>query len=160
MAKKDVNIRLITKQRDKKDTETMELTTDGKFWSEGDVYYIQYNETKTTGFEGSVTTLKIEKHSVTINRTGDYSAVLILEKSREHYGHYITPAGSLDIGTRTYNIVSKFSNDGGELYLRYGVYINGAFLNLTKMVINVTPKRVKAIENKRKIKLLSEDNTK
>lgn len=149
MDTKKVDIIILTSQTDRDGTEDMELKTEGEFWVDDDNQYcVKYVESATTGYEGSVTTIYIGNNNVTIKRVGDYSAILILEKGREHYGHYLTPAGGLEIGTRTYTIRPNFNSDGGTLYLRYGIYVNGAFLNLTKMKLTVSLGKIREVDGK------------
>jgi uncharacterized beta-barrel protein YwiB (DUF1934 family) len=148
MEKKKIDLKIITNQRDRENSEKMELVTEGLYWKQDDGYCIEYKETRTTGFEGSVTTIKAEKDSVYVSRSGDYAAALVIEKNREHYGHYITPVGSLDVGTRAYGVKNALNDKGGTLYMQYGVYLNGTFMNLTKMLVEVRVIENTALENK------------
>jgi uncharacterized beta-barrel protein YwiB (DUF1934 family) len=133
--KRKIKLLILTEQQDRDDSEKMELKTDGLIWKEDDSIVIEYAESRTTGFEGCTTTIKTAPDAVYVQRTGDYSSSLIIEENKEHYGHYITPMGNVDIGTRAYDIKNDLTELGGSLYLRYGLYVNGVFMNLTKMLV-------------------------
>ena len=53
------------------DQDSVELTTVGRLYRRGEAYYICYNESEATGFDGAKTTLKVEgDRRVTMRRTG------------------------------------------------------------------------------------------
>lgn len=135
VTKKKSKLKIVSEQREREDSEKIELETEGYLWKEKDSICLSYNESKTTGFEDSVTTIKICGTTVSIDRTGEYSASMIVEKNKERYGHYLTPMGGIDVGTRTYEVKNEIDENGGSVYLRYGLYVNGAFMNLTNMLI-------------------------
>lgn len=58
MKKKDVFISIVGKQTAENESETSELYTNGTFYKDKDVYYISYNETQASGFDGCRTVVK------------------------------------------------------------------------------------------------------
>lgn len=156
--KKKSKITIITQQTESDDSSRMELTTQGFYWQENDRTFIQYNETKATGFEGSITTLTIENGTVYIKRNGEFSSGLVLETKKEHYGHYFTPMGSFDITTKTYRIKNELKENGGHLFLQYGVYANGMFLSQTKLLLTVKAEPEQTPETNEVKTILKEEN--
>lgn len=135
MSKKKSRFIIITEQKDRDNSDKMELRTDGLMWKDGEHIVLQYNESKATGYEGSVMTIRAGKDTVFVNRNGEYSASMVIEKSKEHYAHYETPMGGVDVSTKAYSVKNNLTEKGGEIAMKYGVYINGMFANFTDIKI-------------------------
>lgn len=135
MSKKKSRFLIVTEQKDRDNSDKMELKTDGYIWKDGEHIVLQYNETKATGFDGSVMTIKAAENTVFVNRNGEYSASMVIEKSKEHYAHYETPMGGVDVSTKAYSVKNNLTENGGEIAMKYGVFINGMFANFTHIKI-------------------------
>lgn len=90
--KKDVIITIKGTQFADDEQDSVELTTVGLLYRRGNAYYICYNESEATGFDGAKTTLKVEgDRRVTMRRTGDnMRSQLIIEKGQRHQCFYDT----------------------------------------------------------------------
>ncbi|MEA5050836.1 MAG: DUF1934 domain-containing protein [Oscillospiraceae bacterium] len=125
-------------QRADGDTDRLSLSTLGKFYKKDDDYYISYTETEATGYNGAVTTLRVEAdRRVTMSRTGEAVSQLTLEKGRKHMCHYDTGFGSFMLGVRADTIENRLTDKGGRLRLRYALDLNATQLSENELDITV-----------------------
>jgi hypothetical protein rflaF_06381 len=114
-----------------------ELLTKAKFTRENGVDIISYEDTSATGFEGCVTTIKIDgEKSASIVREGTANSVLSLEIGRKHFCQYGTPYGSLQIGVYTHTIENNISKNG-RIYLKYTLDLNSSYLSDNEIIMTV-----------------------
>lgn len=136
--KKDVLITIKGVQKIENEKDTTELFTQGNFYKKNNSYYITYDESKATGFEGSTTTLKVEgTQKITLIRSGSIRSHLIVQNGERSIGHYGTSEGNLAIGVFTKKINSSLSDSGGDLYFSYNLDINSSLLSENEVYINV-----------------------
>lgn len=136
--KKDVfiTIRGIQKVDDEKDT--TELFTQGNFYRKNNNYYISYDESGATGFQGSTTTLKVEGNDkVTMIRSGSTRSHLIVQNGERNIGHYGTSEGHLAIGVYAKQIRSDLNEHGGDLFFSYNLDINSSLISENEVYINI-----------------------
>ncbi|MEG0692101.1 MAG: DUF1934 domain-containing protein [Oscillospiraceae bacterium] len=136
--KKDVFITIkgIQKVDDEKDT--TELFTQGNFYKKNNNYYITYDESEATGFQGSTTTLKVEGNDkVTLIRSGTTRSHLIVQNGERNIGHYGTAEGNLAIGVYTKQIKSSLDDNGGDLFFSYSLDINSNLISENEVYINI-----------------------
>lgn len=120
------------------ESDVTELFTQGLFYKKNDNYYITYDETETTGFDGSKTTLKVEgNQKVTLMRSGKSKSHLIIENGERNVGHYGTDAGNMMIGVYTKEISSELTDAGGDIYFSYQLDINSTLISENEVYINV-----------------------
>lgn len=139
--KKDVLISIIGTQTDIEDyVDTTKLYTDGTLQEKNGLFYIKYDETEATGFEGCKTTIKADgKDKITMLRLGACNSHLVVQKGIRSVGHYETSAGNVAIGINTKRIEQNLNADGGELRFKYDVDINSEFLSCNEVVVKVKP---------------------
>ena len=96
--------------------DSVELTTVGRLYRRGEAYYICYNESEATGFDGAKTTLKVEgDRRVTMRRTGEnMRSQLIIEKGERHQCFYDTGYGAMMLGISGDDIISCLNDSGGR----------------------------------------------
>lgn len=136
--KKDVWISIKGIQQIDDEKDTVELFTQGNFYRRNNSYYITYEESETTGFEGCKTTLKIEgENKITLIRSGLHRSHLIMENGERNLGHYGTDAGDMVIGVNTRQIKSGLSDQGGDLYFSYSLDINSSLLSENEVFVSV-----------------------
>ena len=117
-----------------------ELLTKARFFHENGWDIISYEDTSATGFEGSVTTIKVDSgQSASIVREGSANSVLSLEMGRKHFCQYGTPYGSMQIGVYTHAIKNTISEDG-RLYLKYTLDLNSSYLSDNEITMTVQEK--------------------
>ncbi|MBR4555807.1 MAG: DUF1934 domain-containing protein [Ruminococcus sp.] len=136
--KKDVNIKLISKQTDGDSTDEIELLTEGLFRYGKDSYEISYNETEATGFEGAVTKLTVMgSEKVEMVRSGAASSNIVIEMGRKHHCHYGTPFGEFMVGVTAKQISSNISENGGDLDFSYVIDVNSSYVGDFEIKIQV-----------------------
>ena len=101
--------------------ERIEIMTYGTFVKKGGSYYITYKETKTVGFEGCTTTIKIAEDGsrVALLRFGRISTQLIIERDRRNICYYETEVGPVTLGVTGDGITSALTEKGGTATIRY-----------------------------------------
>lgn len=138
MKKKDVQIFITSTQKSEEDSDTTELITYGKYSYSDKEIKIEYEESETTGFEGSRVTLGIQgKSMVTMKRRGTAISDMIIEVGKKHHCYYGTPFGDFMVGISTDKINSNLSENGGNIYFKYTIDINSSLLSENEMQINV-----------------------
>ena len=135
--KKKVLISLTSIQHQDDDTNNTELLTKAEFVRENGYDIISYEDTSATGFEGSVTTIKVDGcRNASITRQGTANSVLSLEIGRKHFCQYGTPYGCLQIGVYTHAIENTLAKDG-RLYLKYTLDLNSSFLSDNEIIMTM-----------------------
>lgn len=119
--------------------DSVSLSTVGQFRRENDTFFITYEESAATGFEGDTTTLAIESDKkVILRRRGISNTQLIIELGQRHLSHYNTGFGDLMIGIRGEKIKNTLGDHGGTLSLRYSLDVNANALSVNKLDITVS----------------------
>ena len=135
--KKKVLISLTSIQHQDDDTNKTELLTKAEFVRENGYDIISYEDTSATGFEGSVTTIKVDGcRNASITRQGTANSVLSLEIGRKHFCQYGTPYGCLQIGVYTHAIENTLAKDG-RLYLKYTLDLNSSFISDNEIIMTM-----------------------
>ncbi len=115
------------------------LTTEGVFSHKGDTYHISYMDSEATGFDGSVTALQVTGNQLaSISRTGTVNSNLVIETGKKHYCHYAMPFGEMMIGVYTHTIKNELTPQGGRLFMRYTIDMNGSYLSDNEIQLSVT----------------------
>lgn len=118
-------------------TET-ELTTEGVFQLSGDTAVMRYTDSEATGFEGSVTEVQVTGTQLaSISRTGSATSHLVVETGKKHYCHYTMPFGEMTIGIYTHTIKNELTGDGGNLFMKYTLDMNGCYLSDNEIQLSI-----------------------
>lgn len=136
--KQNVNISIRGTYTAEDESTTTELFTLGSLCRKNGHYYITYRETETTGFEGCVTTMKVEQERVTVIRRGPTTSHLVLQKGVRNIGRYEMMGNPMDIGVYTNGLEANLNDDGGMLHLKYTMDMNSNFLSENELEISVT----------------------
>ena len=135
--KNNVLISLTSIQWQDNEKSETELLTKAYLKKEKGWDVISYEDTSATGFEGSVTTIKVdESKSASITREGTANSVLSLEIGRKHFCQYGTPYGNLQIGVYTHAIENTIA-ENGRLYLKYTLDLNSSYLSDNEIIMTV-----------------------
>lgn len=135
--KKNIMISLVSIQWQNNEKSETELLTKAKFSHENGFDVISYEDTSATGFEGSVTIIKLEgEKSASIIRRGTANSALSLEIGRKHFCQYGTPYGNFQIGVYTQAIENTINNNG-RIYLKYTLDLNSSYLSDNEIIITV-----------------------
>lgn len=134
---KDIMISLTSVQWVDNEKSETELLTKAKLSRENGLDVISYEDTSATGFEGSVTTIKIDNgKSASIIRKGTANTILSLEMGRKHYCQYGTPYGMLQMGVFTHQIQNTLAKDG-RVYLKYSIDINASYVSDNEIIMTI-----------------------
>lgn len=135
--KENVLISLTSVQWQDGEKNETELVTKANLKSSRGFDVISYEDTSATGFEGSVTTIKVEgSKNVSIIRQGTANSVLSLEIGRKHFCEYGTPYGNMQIGVYTHAIENTIAKDG-RLYMKYTLDLNSSHLSDNEIIMTV-----------------------
>ncbi|MDE6501819.1 MAG: DUF1934 domain-containing protein [Ruminococcus sp.] len=127
---------LSTQVQDDEKTES-ELFTNAEISCTKNYSTITYEDTEATGFEGSVTTVKVNGNKeASVIRTGTSNSLLLLEKGKKSYCQYGTPFGMFQIGVYTHAIENTL-NENGRLYLKYTLDLNASKLSDNEITITI-----------------------
>lgn len=99
--------------------DVIELETAGKYAQRGGKYYIIYEESELTGFDGTTTTIKVGPGAVTVTRKGKYNMKMDYKQGEKNLCLYQTPYGSIAAAINTEAIAYDLSADGGDLKIDY-----------------------------------------
>jgi len=122
---KDVIISVRGSQVSNDDEESvLEFVTEGKYYKEGQAYYITYNESEVTGMNGTTTTLKVDNGIVTLMRSGSVNSQFIFQQGQKHLSYYDTDYGSFVIGVYTNQVDINVDDNGGEIRVDYQLEID------------------------------------
>lgn len=136
--KKDVIISIKGTSTVDGETDTVELITQGTYYLKNGNYYLCYEETEATGFEGSRTVLKVcAPHKVTLLRSGERRAEMIVEPGVRHHCNYDMGYGELMIGVSGSQVQSSLGENGGELLFSYAIDVNTSLASENEVRIQV-----------------------
>ena len=126
-------------QREEKDTSESTLDTEIQYYTnENGDRIIAYEESETTGMEGSSMMLRVSPEDmVSIIRTGTYQTHLVVQKGKKHFCHYETPLGEFAVGVSAKWVRNELTDEGGKLALRYTVDANSTLLSDNEIRIDI-----------------------
>ena len=119
--------------------DTVELLTCGRFYRRNNSYWLSYDESETTGFEGHKTTLHIEKDKVTMRRSGLSESQLVVQSGTRHQCLYDTGFGAITVGVNGRAVKSTLDDNGGVIDFSYSMDINTALTSENRVIIEVKP---------------------
>lgn len=118
-------------------TDESELFTRGEFRLHKGLYYIDYEESEATGFEGSHAQLCVNEGIMTMTRTGSTFSNLVFEDGVRHYCHYGTEFGDCMVGITTQELSHCLDETGGTVHLKYSVDVNSGLMTENEITIKV-----------------------
>ena len=124
--------------------DSVELMTHGNYVHRDDSYYIVYDETEASGYEGCTTTVKVadDAQRVAMLRYGKMPGQLIIEKGRRHLCHYEMGGGAVSLGVAADEISHHLDADGGSLRFSYTLD-SGSENFLSWNLVDITVKQLK-----------------
>ena len=127
------------------ETDSVELMTRGKFTRRGSAFYIAYEETEATGYEGCTTTVKAaaDAREVVMTRFGKVPSQLVIEKGIRHICHYETGFGSVSLGVAADVIEHDLTESGGHLKFSYTLD-SGAENFISRNLVDITVEELAA----------------
>ena len=120
------------------DIDRISLLTRGSFMRKNGSFFISYKETEATGYEGNITTVKVDEDSkVSMLRFGNMPSQLVIERGRRHVCHYDSGYGSLSLGVAADEIDNRLSEKGGRLVFSYTLDSGDAQISHNQVTITV-----------------------
>lgn len=129
-------------QRDGKEKSESVLDTEAEFYQDknGDLV-IAYDESETTGMEGSRMNLRISPDNmVSVIRTGTFQTHLVVQPNVKHFCHYETPFGEIGVGITAKWLRNGITPEGGHLEMRYIVDANSTLLSDNEIILDLKRK--------------------
>ena len=118
-------------------TDESELFTRGEYRIHKGSYYIDYDESEATGFEGSHAQLHVDNNLMTMTRTGTTFSNLVFENGVRHFCHYGTEYGECMVGITTQELSHSLDEKGGEVHLKYSVDVNAGLMTENEITIKI-----------------------
>ena len=118
-------------------TDESELFTKGEFRLHKGSFFIDYDESEATGYEGSHVQMRIDDKMMTLTRTGTTFSSLIFENKTRHFCHYGTEFGDCMVGITTDELKPELIENGGKVHLKYTIDVNGGLMAENEITINV-----------------------
>ena len=138
---KDVIIDMKSSQGIDGETNSIELSTVGKFGFKDGSYFISYDESKLLEMDDVKTVLYIHAdNTVVLQRTGSLQSRLVIQKGVRNNCFYNTPHGELIIGIFGEEIKHNLSFSGGNVSMNYTIDSNLELIS--RNVINFSVKEV------------------
>ncbi len=120
------------------DVDSVQLMTKGSFTFKQGKYYIRYHETQATGYEGNITTVKVEEGGkVSMLRSGSAPSELVIEPGKRHVCHYDSGYGSLSLGVSADEVDSNLSESGGDITFSYTLDSGNSQISYNRVKITV-----------------------
>jgi uncharacterized beta-barrel protein YwiB (DUF1934 family) len=143
---KDILLKIVGNQVDwsgerKADEDSVELVTEGRFYTKGDSLYLVYDESEFSGMENCTTSVKITGGRIKMNRYGEdvgIETAIEFEKGKRFNGYYDTPFGAVEMEILTNEINNQITETGeGRLDLDYYVSLKGLAESRSKLSIEI-----------------------
>lgn len=103
------------------DEEPIELETTGLFGILNGKYILKYKESEMTGFENTVTTLKIWEGNVIVSRKGKFNMKLCYVVGEQNLCLYPTQYGQIGASIKTFSVDFEFGDCEGWLKVDYTI---------------------------------------
>lgn len=131
------NVLISIKSKQSIDEDGIEVITPGVFYKVEDGFVATYNETKLSGMEGTVTTLKILKDTLLLIREGNTVANMKFQKGKEDVSLYDTQYGTLEMRITTKDMSMNIGESGGNIMVNYELSLTGQEPYTTILDINI-----------------------
>lgn len=134
---KDVLITIVGKQKYDADNDKVEMTTVGTIEEDDLCYTIKYNEEQEPPRNPIKATLTIQKDANTVQmaKSGAYSSLLIVERSKRNLCNYGTEFGDILMGIYGREIDVDCRDDEGRILFSYDIDINGALTSQNEVTV-------------------------
>lgn len=125
--------------------QVMEFITGGKLQRFGRKLCVSYEESDLIGMEGVITTFVVDGGKVSMERSGKLRARMRFVEGQRTESLYSLDVGTMLLGITARRVESDLTEEGGRIYLEYGVELERNFLGLNTYDIQV--KTVEEEEN-------------
>ncbi len=113
-----------TQYNEDQDANAIELVTEGKYYKDGNTYYITYDESEVTGMSGTTTTLKVADGTILLSREGSVNSQFVFQQGQKHVSYYDTEYGAFTISVLANEVDININDHGGEIRVWYQMEID------------------------------------
>lgn len=117
--------------------EIIEVVTPGKFLVDEHGFKAIYEESEISGMDGTTTTLNIRGNSMILERVGSTTTNMEFKEGKTAVSLYNTPYGILDLNVDTKKLNISIDENGGEIYSKYVLGLQGQEGITTEMNIKI-----------------------
>jgi len=100
------------------------LMTGGKLESEQGKITLSYDESETTGMDGTETRVIIEGKRVILAREGAVTTHMVFEEGQNHISLYQTPHGALTVSVFASEVHTALEDEKGDIMVDYALHID------------------------------------
>jgi len=115
---------------------SVELVTIGNFHKKSGIYYLEYEDSVITGFEGNKTIISIDGDKVFLERIGVMKTQLLFEKGKKYVNCYDTPFGIHEMGIFPTSIEANIGKSNGKLDLKYQLDLGGQYAGENELSVS------------------------
>ncbi len=139
---KNVIIKIKGTQGLGKDKDVIELTTEGTYEKSEKGFILHYEEGEMMGERAVHTTLTaIGQDSVVLERSGDMSSRLVIERHKRNTCFYSIPQGEMVLGIYGKAVQNRLTDSGGTLKMEYTIDTN--LQPVSENTVEISVKEVK-----------------
>ena len=122
------------------DPDTIELVTEGTMEYRDGGWDLCYQESELTGLKGVVTTFRIEKDRITLDRDGGLASQMIFHEGVFHESLYQTEFGfAMMITVCASKVDWEIDDTGGRIDLTYGIEIEQSTAGVIDYHLDIKP---------------------
>ena len=126
---------------DQEDEDSLEFSTDGHYYFDGENGCLTYMESDVTGLEGTRTSVIVMPDQVVVDRDGMVTSRMIFREGLRDAFQYATPFGSATMGIDTRRISRQMGENGGNVEIEYVVDMEHTVASRNRFQITVTEKK-------------------
>lgn len=118
--------------------DVIEVVTPGKFVISEDGFKAIYEESEISGMDGTTTTLNIKEDLMILERVGSTTTNMEFKEGEVAVSLYNTPYGILDLNVDTKKLNINIDENGGEIYSKYILGLEGQEGITTELNIKIS----------------------
>jgi len=117
--------------------DVLELVTEGTYQKTGDAHYISFQESKSTGMEGTTTIIEASGDILTLIRQGSVNSQFIFQQGKKHLSHYDTSYGAFTIGITARNVEIDIGEHSGNIRIGYEMAFNDGHRIFSDVIMEI-----------------------
>ncbi|MEA4965815.1 MAG: DUF1934 domain-containing protein [Oscillospiraceae bacterium] len=117
--------------------QTLEFVTGGMLQRFGRKLRVSYEESDLTGTEGVTAAFEVDGDKVTLERTGKVQSKMVFVEGQKMESLYSMDVGALLLGITARKVKPALTDDGGSIFLEYGVELERTYLGFNTFDIQV-----------------------
>ena len=122
---------------DESEENSLEFTTDGYYYYDGENGCLSYMETEVTGLEGTRTSVIVMPDQVVVDRDGMVTSRMVFKEGLKNSFLYNTPFGQATMGIDTRSIRREMGENGGSVEIDYVVDMEHAVVTRNRFRLTV-----------------------